>query len=139
LYENWNGSMGMETKKCSGIACWKGSHCVEWKKKCRSVYVAKTSQWECDGEISITMLINTFKHIEIHHKYTINTFKYTMHTFKTTIKYVINTFKYTMNTFKYTMNTFKCIQIYSKYSNTFKHTQMLSNTLKYIEIHWKIL
>jgi hypothetical protein len=29
LYESWNGSMGMEKKECSGIACWKGSHCVE--------------------------------------------------------------------------------------------------------------
>jgi hypothetical protein len=32
LYENWNGSTRMEIKKCSGIACWEGSHCVEWNK-----------------------------------------------------------------------------------------------------------
>jgi hypothetical protein len=31
LYESWNGSMGMEKKECSGIACWEGSHCIEWK------------------------------------------------------------------------------------------------------------
>jgi hypothetical protein len=29
LYESWNGSMGMETKECSGIACREGSHCIE--------------------------------------------------------------------------------------------------------------
>jgi hypothetical protein len=29
LYESWNGSMGMEKKECSGIACWEGSHCIE--------------------------------------------------------------------------------------------------------------
>jgi hypothetical protein len=64
--------------------------------------MAKTLQWTCDGEIPITVLINTLKyietyyklcieiyyrHIEIHHKYTIihsNAFKYNMHTFKYT-------------------------------------------------------
>ena len=57
----------IKIKKYSGIACWKGSHCIEWKKKkCRWVCMAKALKWECDGEISITMLINTFKHIEIH-------------------------------------------------------------------------
>jgi hypothetical protein len=23
--------MGMEKKECSGIACWEGSHYIEWK------------------------------------------------------------------------------------------------------------
>jgi hypothetical protein len=32
LYESWNGSMGMEKQDSSGIACWGGSHCIEWKK-----------------------------------------------------------------------------------------------------------
>jgi hypothetical protein len=35
LYESWNGSMGMEKKERSGIACWEGSHSIECKKKCR--------------------------------------------------------------------------------------------------------
>jgi hypothetical protein len=34
LYESWNGSTGMEKKECSGIACWKGNHCIEaWQKR----------------------------------------------------------------------------------------------------------
>jgi hypothetical protein len=66
LYESWNESTRMEKKECSGIACWEGSHCIEWKKKCRWVCMAKTLQWECDGKIPITLSINTFKHIEIH-------------------------------------------------------------------------
>jgi hypothetical protein len=54
-------------KERSGIACWKGSHYIEWKNKmCGWVCMAKTLQWECVGEIPITMSINTFKHIEIH-------------------------------------------------------------------------
>jgi hypothetical protein len=57
---------GMEKKECSGIACWEGIHCVEYKKMCRWMCMAKTLQWECDGEIPITMSINTLKHIEIH-------------------------------------------------------------------------
>jgi hypothetical protein len=24
--------MGVEKKECSGIACWEGKHCIEWKK-----------------------------------------------------------------------------------------------------------
>jgi hypothetical protein len=28
--------------------------------------MAKMLEWECDGEIPITMSIDTFKHIEIH-------------------------------------------------------------------------
>jgi hypothetical protein len=32
LYESWNGSTGMGKKERSGIACWDGSHCIEWKK-----------------------------------------------------------------------------------------------------------
>jgi hypothetical protein len=30
--------------------------------------MAKTLQWECGGEIPITMLINTFKYIETYNK-----------------------------------------------------------------------
>jgi hypothetical protein len=41
--------------------------------------MAKTLQWKCDVEIPITMLINTFKHIETH---TINALKYIIDTLK---------------------------------------------------------
>jgi hypothetical protein len=90
--------------------------------------MAKTLQSECDGEILIIMLINTFKvqahwntlkyietyykfieiydkHIEIHHKYIISTFKYTMNIFK----YTMNSFIYIMHTFKNTINIPKYI------------------------------
>jgi hypothetical protein len=33
------------------------------KQMCRRVRMAKTLQWEWDGEIPITMSINTFKYI----------------------------------------------------------------------------
>jgi hypothetical protein len=63
-----NGSIGMGKKECSGIACWEGSHCIEWKKIYRWVCMAKTLQWECDGEISIIISRNTLKYIETFNK-----------------------------------------------------------------------
>jgi hypothetical protein len=65
MYGSWNGSMGMEKNESNGTVCWKRSHCIEWKKICRWMCMAKTLQRECDGEIPITMSINTFKYIEI--------------------------------------------------------------------------
>jgi hypothetical protein len=96
-----------------------------------------------------------YKHIEVHHKYTINTFNY----IQIYYKYIQNIeihhkYIYThsniiwihSNVFKYTMNTFQYIQINYRY---YKNTQILSNPLKYIgiynkyiissfEIHWNI-
>jgi hypothetical protein len=43
----------MEKKECNGIACWEGSHCIERKKKCRWVCMAKMLQGERDGEIQL--------------------------------------------------------------------------------------
>jgi hypothetical protein len=80
--------------------------------------MANKLQWECDGEIPITMCINTFKHIkyiEIYYKCIEIHYRHT----EIHHKYIISTFKYTLNTFKY-------IQVHS-------------NTFKYIEIHWIIL
>jgi hypothetical protein len=51
--------------------------------------MAKTLQWKYDGKIPITMLINTYRHIEIHWN---------------TLKHIINTLKCIINTLKYTIH-----------------------------------
>jgi hypothetical protein len=65
--------------------------------------MAKTLQWECDGEIPITMLINTFKNIEIHW----NSLKY----IETYYKCIEIYYKHIEIYHKYTISTFKYIQI----------------------------
>ena len=36
------------------------------KQMCRWMCMTKNFKWECDGEIPISILINTFKYVETH-------------------------------------------------------------------------
>jgi hypothetical protein len=109
------------------------------KQMCTWVHMAKTLQWEYDGEIPnynvnkyIWILSNALIYIEIyytyiktHHKYTISTFKY--------IQKYSNIFKCTLNTSKYTINI---LYVYLKYIHiNYKYIQIYSNILKYFQIH----
>jgi hypothetical protein len=135
LYESWNGSKWMEKKECSGIACWEGSHCIECKKMCRWICMANKLQWECDGEIPITMCINTFKHIkyiEIYYKCIEIHYRHTeIHN-----KYTINIQCRHLNKSKNTQMHWKKIQILwclFKYIYLLKYT--IKNTFLYFNIH----
>jgi hypothetical protein len=56
--DKWN-----KRKECSGK---KGVIMDSENQMCSWVHMAKMLQWECDGEILVTMLINLFKYIEMH-------------------------------------------------------------------------
>jgi hypothetical protein len=72
LYESWNGSMETWEKSVVVKHVGKGVIVDSKKQMYKWVYMAKTLQWKCDGEIPIIMSINTFKYTE---RYS-NTFKY---------------------------------------------------------------
>jgi hypothetical protein len=127
-------------KECSGIACWEGSHCIEWKK---NVYVGVYGKnitmrmWWWNSNYIVN---NTFKYIQIHSniqwihsnifKYTLNTFKYTQ-ILSNTSKYIFTYYKYIEIHHKCTTSTLKYIKIYYKY------IKIHSYALKDIEIYYK--
>jgi hypothetical protein len=80
--------------------------------------MAKTLQWECDGEFNY----NVDKYIQTHW----NTLKHTINA----LRYIIGTFKYTTNILYVHSNTFKYIQI---------HHNHIVSTLKYIQIHYEYI
>jgi hypothetical protein len=86
LYESWNGSMGMENKEYSGIACWEGSHCIEWRKKCVG---GCAWQKHYNEKVMVKFNYTVDKYIQTHW----NILKHTINA----LKYIIDTLKYTIN------------------------------------------
>jgi hypothetical protein len=98
LHENWNKSMGMGEKSIYHV---RKVVIVDSKKQmCTWVRMAKKLQWEYDGEIPITMSINTSKYFQTHWN---------------ALKYIEIYYKYIEIHHKYIINTFKCIQIHYKF------------------------
>jgi hypothetical protein len=83
LYESWNGSTGMGKKECTSIACWGGSHCIEWKI---NVYAW---QKRYNEKVMVKFNYSVDKYIQTHW----NTLKHTINA----LKYIIGTLKYTTN------------------------------------------
>jgi hypothetical protein len=119
LYESWNGSTGMGKKERSSIACWEGSRCIEWRKKCVG---GCTRQKRYNEKVMVKFNYNVNNCIQRHWN---------------TLKHTINALKYIISTLKY---IYEYIQIHSSILKYIEiHIWILSNTLKYIEIHYKYI